>query len=99
MPAPPANQPPLQTIPEMIERIPCLARRTELKPFDAYAMDEWASGPASPGERIAASFVLGVWDRHEPWKVGRFDVIEAFGRCDEKTRAVISEWAADPFTL
>ena len=81
-------------------KMPCLAMHPEfLDPWDPLAMDEWSVNGASGGERLAVSFVLHVYNQHDKWKCGRFDMIEASTRLSPSHWAVVAEWAQNPFTL
>lgn len=66
--------------------------------WDANELDQWAL-TASHGEKLAAQFVLAVWNQWEEWKCGRFDVIEAFGVWDAEHWAAFRKWADSLFTL
>ena len=63
------------------------------------ALDEWAASVASAGERIAAQFVLQVWNQFHPWKCGPFNVVEAYSRWDKDNWQAFVSWADDPFAL
>jgi len=53
-----------------------LAHLKFVEDWDAIALDGWATGGRSHGEKLAAQFVLRIWNQHEEWQCGRFDVIE-----------------------
>lgn len=68
-----------------------------IDPWDPAALNYWASGPASHGERHAARFLLSVWDTSTDWEAGKFDVLEALRAWDLPHRAAFLEWASDPW--
>lgn len=70
-----------------------------LKNWNDKAFDEWAAtNSLSRGELIIARFILGVWNRFEEWKVGRFDFFEAADKLDQQSWRVITEWCKNPFS-
>lgn len=97
--------------PTRIQRLaasfPALATRPESfeTPWDAEAFARaWASG--SSGQRHAALFVLGVWNRNTDWRefglvggdgTGRFNVHLAFNVWDWGNIEAFLRWARDPW--
>jgi hypothetical protein len=62
----------------LAQTFPSLAKASGVRLWDANTLDHWASEtPISPGELVAARFLLAVWDPDHAWKCGRFDVMEA----------------------
>lgn len=53
----------------------------------------------SHGERLAIQFVLSVWNRHEKWSCGQFDVAQAYAIWDETHWNAFRAWVEDPFYL
>lgn len=71
-----------------------------LQNWNDKAFDKWAAKTSiSTGELIVARFILGVWNRLEEWKVGRFDLFEAADKLDLQNWQVIIEWCKNPFLL
>lgn len=56
-----------------------LAHLTE---WDPEALDDWTSGKSSHGEKLAAQFVLNIYNQYHEWRCGRFDLVEAYGVWD-----------------
>lgn len=69
-----------------------------LSPFDAEALDRWATGP-SPGHGAlyAAQFVLSVYNLSAPWQCGTFNVVRAMATWDRSHREAFLAWARDPW--
>lgn len=78
---------------------PALTGAPGVSPWDALALNLWACRGASHGEQLAARFVLTVWNQHEAWECGRFDVMEALSVWDDKNRAAFLTWARQPWWL
>ncbi|MEJ6578795.1 MAG: hypothetical protein QNL68_03260 [Akkermansiaceae bacterium] len=75
----------LEKISELSRSFPSLAEQGSVKEWDAVALDEWAaSGMPSHGQRLAAQFLLRVWNQHEKWQCGKCDPIEAQGVWDSE---------------
>lgn len=82
---------------ELILKFPCLKRlRIQPEQWEAESFDR-QSLKFSSGERLAAQFVLGVWNPQTKWECGRFDLMEAASRFDEDHRHVILEWLQNPW--
>jgi len=56
--------------------------------WDALALDAWASGGASSGEKHTARFVLGVWNARHEWDCGKFDIFDAIDIWNHDDREV-----------
>ena len=84
-------------IQKLVAEFPCLDHKPGTVPWDALALDHWAATVASSGERYAAQFVLGVWNRHEEWKAGKFDLFFAMQVLDERECEAIVRWCQDPW--
>jgi len=82
---------------ELARSFPCLRDAPGVDPWDPQALDRWAVGPASHGERVAASFLLAVWDSSTDWTCGRFDLMEALNVWPESHRVPFLQWACDPW--
>jgi hypothetical protein len=65
--------------------------------WNALAFDDWAVSGISYGERIAAQFLLAVWDPNEEWKCGKFDVMTALRKWDDDHLGAFIVWAKDPW--
>lgn len=67
--------------------------------FDANRLNRWVrTDPGvTAGSLMAGRFVLQVWNPHTKWTAGRFNVVEALQRWDERHRAAFLAWAADPW--
>lgn len=89
----------IEKIQGLAESFPSLRGNPYVRAWDPKALDEWAAGLASTGEKLSAQFVLAVWNQFEEWKCGRFDVLDAYARWDEKHWDAFRAWACDPFTL
>lgn len=88
------------TIDVLIRSFPSLIGKPGASPWDALILDRWAaSGIPSHGERVAAQFVLGVWDPRANWSCGQFDVFEAMRIWDCKHQAAFLEWVSRPWHL
>src|SRR5438552_15466755 len=75
---------------------PILIDKPGVFPWDPDVFDEWAAtGEANHEERLAARFVLAVWDPGVEWKAGRFGVMEALRVWDREERAAFVAWAND----
>ena len=85
-------------ITELAQQFHSIANLAAVTNWDANALDKWAL-TASHGEKLAAQFVLVVWNQWDEWKCGRFDVIEAYGVWDAEHWAAFRAWADKPFTL
>ena len=83
---------------ELARSFPSIADHPAVIEWNPDALAKWYA-VASSGERLAVQFVLGVWNQYEEWSCGRFDVIEAFGRWDDKHWAAFQAWTQEPFTL
>jgi hypothetical protein len=83
---------------ELAKSFHSTARLPIVDDWNADKLDQWAL-TASHGERLAAQFLLAVWNQFEEWKCGRFDVIEAYGVWDEEHWRAFQRWAENPFTL
>lgn len=84
---------------EFAQTFPSLAHLECVKSWDAEALNRWACSGASHGEKVAAQFVLTVWNRHEEWECGKFDLFEAYGIWDDAQWTAFQAWAQKPFTL
>lgn len=82
---------------ELARSFPCLKNAPGVDPWDPAALDRWAAGPASHGERVTASFVLAVWDSSTDWACGRFDLMEALNVWPPSHRDPFLRWAASPW--
>ena len=90
----------LERISELAKAFPSLAEQGSVKNWDAMTLDEWAaSGIPCHGEKIAAQFLLRVWNQYEEWECGKFDPIEAQGVWDDEHWQGFQKWTAKPFTL
>lgn len=69
-----------------------------IPPWDAEFLDAWASsGAPSHGERVTAQFLLAVWDSDQPWKSGRFELMDALRIWDERHHQAFLQWASNPW--
>jgi hypothetical protein len=66
--------------------------------FDPVQLDLQA-GKLSSGGRAALQFVLRVWDAHQEWHCGEFNVVEALNIWDSRHRNAFVAWASDPWWL
>lgn len=98
----------------LCESFPVLRHADGVRPWDQHKFAAWATGSRASGwspsaaTRLAAAFVLGVWNglanpkegdwwNERPYRVGRFDVVEAFQRWDEDQQAAFIAWCEAPF--
>ena len=88
-----------ERIVSLAETFHALAHQPAVKDWDPDALDEWAVGGASPGEKLAVQFVLAVYNPFEKWRCGPFNAVEASLRWDEKHWDAFKAWAMDPYTL
>ena len=65
--------------------------------FDPMQLDAWASGLCLLEERLAAQFILHVWDRFHPWKSGEFEPSHALDSWSDHDRSSYLAWAAAPW--
>lgn len=72
-------------------------------PDSAVALDAWKSGPAATSESLAAArFVLAVWSGGPAeaggfWRVGAFDLVDAWSVLDDLHRRAIVWWLRNPW--
>ena len=66
-------------------------------PWNACALNLWACQGVSHGERCAARFVLTVWNQHEAWECGHFEIMEALQVWDAGHTAAFVAWARAPW--
>ena len=91
---------------------PGLRGRPGAEPWDAIAMLRYlCTGGGSHGEKLAARFVLGVWNSAEDWEAtakkqgieypetaaAKFDVFEAISTWDDEHRQAFLTWCEAPF--
>lgn len=82
----------------LVQTLPALRGAPGVEPWDALAIDAWAStGIPSHGERCAARFILAVWNPDIPWSAGPFDVMEALSVWDPQHHRAFLQWAVDPW--
>lgn len=81
---------------ELALTFPCMQGAPGLDPFNPDVLSQWASGRASHGERVTASFLLAVWDRDSDW-AGYLDVMEALEVWPPSHREPFLRWASDPW--
>lgn len=82
---------------DLARSFPCLREAPGVEPFDAKALDRWAAGPVSHGERVSAQFLLAVWDPSNGWTCGRFDLMEALNLWPPSHRGPFVRWVANPW--
>ena len=82
---------------ELAESFPCLRGARGVDPFEPKELNRWATGPASHGERVTASFILAIWDSSTEWEAGRFDLMEALNVWPHDHRAAFLKWASEPW--
>lgn len=69
-------------------------------PWEPKKLDAWAlSAEASPGALCAASFVLTVWNQYEPWRCGRFPLLDAMFFWSYEDRQVFLRWVERPWWM
>lgn len=76
---------------------PCLRKAAGIEPWDSLALDRWACGPISDGERVTAQFLLAVWDAGGQWNSGQVDLMGALRLWDPPHREAFLAWASDPW--
>lgn len=77
---------------------PSLVSAPGIQQWDAVTVENWAaSGGPSHGELCAARFILAVWNPHDEWRCGHFDVMEALGIWDLPHRQAFLAWASNPW--
>lgn len=81
----------------LAESFPALAGKPGVFPWDPDELDGWASSVASSGERHAAAFVLGVWNKYAEFKVGRFDLHKSMACWDPGNLRALVAWIQAPF--
>ena len=84
---------------ELANSFRCLRRAPGVRDglWDALALDDWAAGGASSGEKHSARFVLGVWNPHDKWNCGKFDIFDAIEIWDHDHREAFLKWAVAPW--
>lgn len=85
-----------ERIARLAETFPTL-EKAPLRPWDAQRFDQWACRQPSSGLCHAARFVLAVWAANVKWRIGKFDVIEAFGAWDKFHREAFVKWCSAPW--
>lgn len=88
-----------ERITELARQFPTLENLAMVKDWDALALDEWARGGRSHGEKLAAQFVLSVWSSLDAWECGPFNLFEAYGVWDHDHWEAFQKWVAKPFIL
>jgi hypothetical protein len=90
----------------LAESFPTLRGRVGVRPWNQLAFARGMSGGQSYCEKQAAAFVLAVWNGgtyDEPWwcespyRVGRFDAVDAMARWDSAHQAAFIAWCQNPF--
>src|SRR5438552_2387070 len=76
---------------------PALAR-APIDPWSSTTLDAWAAQPRLVEHRLAAQFVLSVWNYDHPWRCGRFNPELAHVWNGANGRA-FAEWACTPWWL
>lgn len=90
-----------ERIEALARTFPCLVQA----PGNAFGwnpreLDMWASQAGQPESyRLAASFVLHVWNRDAGWRCGPFDMFRALEIWDGAHREAFARYAADPWLL
>jgi hypothetical protein len=79
------------------QTFPTMRYASGVEPWDALKLDTWGNGPRSHGERVAAQFLLNVWDQSTDWKSGRFDLMEALRIWDTEHHRAFLNWVSDPW--
>lgn len=88
-----------ERIESLAKSFPSLEKQMADREWDAIALDKWAATVSSHGEKLAAQFVLRVWNHHQDWERGKFDPIEAYGVWDDEHWRAYHQWTAAPFVL
>jgi hypothetical protein len=87
-----------QKMEQFVQTFASLRNAPGMLPWDALALDQWASGSAiSHGTLCAARFVLSVWDPGTKWRCGRFDLTEALRCWDPAHHVAFLRWVAAPW--
>lgn len=86
-----------QKMTELAQTFPSMRGARGIDPFDPQVLNRWASGGASHGERVTATFLLAIWDRSTDWEAGRFDLMEALEVWPPSHREPFLRWASDPW--
>ena len=83
---------------KLAQSFPCLTRLASIKQglWNPNELDAWAT-KASLGERQGAAFLLTVWNQHEDWQCGKFNVFDAAVVWDEAHRAAFFAWMKEPW--
>jgi hypothetical protein len=81
----------------LAQTFPSMSKASGAEPWDAVELDAWGNGPRSHGERVAAQFLLAVWDPSTDWKCGRFDLMEALRIWDDTHHKAFLKWVTDPW--
>jgi hypothetical protein len=67
-------------------------------PWDPTALAQWATAPTTPfAHRLAAAFVLEVWDSGRKWDTGPFLLYEAAKLWDQEHLAALAAWLKNPW--
>lgn len=98
----------VQQMTDLCNSFPCLRGKPGTSPWDQYdfALAMSGGGP-TPATRLAAAFVLSVWNggtprdrgwwNKRPYRVGVFDPVEAMARWDYQQREAFLAWCENPF--
>lgn len=84
---------------QLAQSFPSIANLEAVVDWEPETLDRWAASVASHGERLAVQFVLAVWNQHETWDSGKFDVLDAYGTWDQQHWAAFQYWVGAPYTL
>ncbi len=85
----------MQRMEELAMSFPSLVDKPGVKPWDAFALDAWASGPVLSHEALmSARLLLMIWDPYTEWTCGRFELLDALALWDAAHRAAFLRWAA-----
>jgi hypothetical protein len=89
---------PTTRIRRLARTFPSLNGAPCVDPWDPDGFDRWATGldHATPA-RLAAVFVLEVWEFRRLWRAGLFQAVFALAVWGKADRAAFLAWAADPY--
>ena len=88
---------------KIAERFPTLKGAPGVRPFSPSELDEWAhslDGGNDESARMAAHaarFMVTLYKPGSSWRVGRFDLVQAYIDWDSAHWTAFTTWASKPY--
>ena len=87
-----------QRLSALARSFPSLREADGVAPFEPRVLEKWACASATNDyARHAACLVLHLYNARTPWKIGRFDVLQAMRAWDDDHRLAFLAWVKEPF--